>query len=79
MRSETFLSHRKSVAYDASYMPFLFDRDDAEEDAKPKGRRTFGKHGKEVDEAIAAVRQRLSLYFVATLIIEGIFRYVYCR
>ncbi|KZP33210.1 hypothetical protein FIBSPDRAFT_374985 [Athelia psychrophila] len=46
----------KSVVYEASYMPFLFDRDgdvandDDEADVKPKGRRTFGKHGQEVEE-----------------------------
>lgn len=38
------------MSYETSYIPFLFDRDTDDDVVKPKGRRIFNKHGKEVEE-----------------------------
>lgn len=43
---------RTSVIYEASYIPFLFDRETSEDTNKPKGRRTFNKKGVEVVEEV---------------------------
>ncbi|KAF7977200.1 hypothetical protein HWV62_4453 [Athelia sp. TMB] len=43
------------VVYEASYIPFLFDREDDGDVEKPRGRRVFGKHGKEVEEVTVSM------------------------